>query len=246
MSESKTHQIFRSRIEFLEQHLEATDAAARIAYNILGYKSNRDKTISEALPIDCSNYSRLSHPSNARGRIYNYSKSKIVQAIIIELYGYFTEYLREILKEIYVHNPMLVVNKSPNPLSMRYSDLAVIPSINDLHSKMVDNVFRSLENERSTTKLIDKVIKGTDVSISNSDKDPVLPYCEMRHLLIHNNGKVDDAFESKYGGTFSVKKGAKLPSNFKIANDAIKALSSFVAKLDREFIRLNLVVQFDL
>lgn len=241
MPESKTHQRFRSRSEQLEMYLEAMDAAARVTSNLLGHASNADKDIDEVLPIDCSKYSRLNHPASHRARIYNYCRAKNTHSAIVELYGYFSEYMRDILKEIYQKDPMQVVGKSPKLLSMTFADLAKLNNIGELHTKMVEDVFRSLENERSITKLIDKMLNGTGAQVSQAEKDSVLPYLEMRHLIIHNNGKIDAEFEGKYGAAMNLKAGDKVPSVFLNADSAIKSVSAFVKKIDGEFIRMNMV-----
>ncbi|OEC48442.1 hypothetical protein [Pseudomonas sp. AP42] len=241
MAESKTHQRFRSRAQDLEMYLEAMDAAARVTSNLLGHAENINKDIDKALPIDCSNYTRLNHPARNRARIYNYCRAKNSHSAIVEIYGYFSEYMRDILKEIYKKDPMQVVGKSQKLLNMTFADLAKINTLGDLHGKMVEDVFRSLENERSTIKLIDKILSGTGVNLSEADKVSVLPYLEMRHLIIHNNGKIDAEFEVKYGATLKIKAGEKVPTVFPNAEAAIKSVRGFMKKVDSELVRMKLV-----
>jgi hypothetical protein len=241
VAESKTHQRFRSRAAQLELHLEAMDAAARITFNILGRKSNEGKNIDEALPIKCENYSRLNHPVKDKARIFNYSRSKNTLSAIVEIFGYFSEYMRDILKEIYEKDPMKVVSQSNKMLTLKFSDIAKFTSLQELHAKMVEDIFRNLENERSTVKLIDKIINGFGLNISNAEKEVVLPFLELRHLIIHNNAKIDAAFEKKYGAKLSVKAGDKVPSQFSVANDAIKHTSTFLKSIDNELILLDMV-----
>jgi len=135
MAESKTHQRFRSRAQDLEMYLEAMDAAARVTSNLLGHAENINKDIDKALPIDCSNYTRLNHPARNRARIYNYCRAKNSHSAIVEIYGYFSEYMRDILKEIYKKDPMQVVGKSQKLLNMTFADLAKINTLGDLHGK---------------------------------------------------------------------------------------------------------------
>ncbi|WP_287124316.1 hypothetical protein [Chromohalobacter sp.] len=241
MPESKTHQRFRSRAEGLEMYLEAMDAAARMAFNYLGQKKNQGKDIATALPINCNNYSRLNHPSSHRSRVYNFCRSKNTLSAIVEIFSYFSEYMRGILKEMYEHNPMLVVGKSNKPLNLTFAEISKFNHLSEIQEKMVEDVFRSIENERSTVKLIDKIISDTGANVSNADKQCVLPYLEMRHLIIHNHSKIDQAFEAKYGHQFSVRAGEKLPSKFEIADKAIEEVSLFLRKLDGELVRLGMV-----
>lgn len=236
MPESKSHQKFRSRIESIYLYLEAMDAAARIAYNILGRANSAGKTISEALPINCSNYARLNHPSNHRSRIYGYCKSKNCRSAIIENFGAFSEYMKNILSEMYNTNPLAVVGKSNKKLDLAFHEIAKLDSFEAIKEKMISDVFRALENERSTINLIDKIIHGTGINITDYDKNIVLPYLELRHLLIHNHGKVDEKFESKYGQAFGLSKGNKIPTTYEIASRALKETSIFIKKLDEELI----------
>ena len=237
MPETKTHQRFRSRAEQLEMYLEAMDAAARVTYNMLGHKEHEGKNVDDALPIKCDNYTRLNH----RSRVYNYCRSKNTLSAIVEVFGFFSEYMRDVLKEIYITNPMAVVGKSNKQLNLTFVDISKFVTLNELHTKMVDDVFRSIENERSTIKLIDRILKDTGANISSADKEAVLPYLELRHLIIHNNSKIDRAFEDKYGALFSLKAGDKVPSKFNVADTAIEKIIKFIKKVDSEFIRLNLV-----
>ena len=241
MPETKTHQRFRSRAEQLEMYLEAMDAAARVTYNMLGHKEHEGKNVDDALPIKCDNYTRLNHPVSHRSRVYNYCRSKNTLSAIVEVFGFFSEYMRDVLKEIYITNPMAVVGKSNKQLNLTFVDISKFVTLNELHTKMVDDVFRSIENERSTIKLIDRILKDTGANISSADKEAVLPYLELRHLIIHNNSKIDRAFEDKYGALFSLKAGDKVPSKFNVADTAIEKIIPFIKKVDSEFIRLSLV-----
>lgn len=239
MPESKAHQVFRSRIESIELYLEAMDAAARIAFNILGRVENREKTISDALPINCENYRKLNHPASHRSRIYTFCKSKNYKSAIIENFGAFSEYMKSILSEMYEFNPMSVVGKSSKPLNMPFHELAKIGNFEEVKTKMISEVFRSLENERSTIKLIDKIINGTNVNITENDKNAVLPYLEMRHLFIHNHSKIDDKFDRNFGESFGLKENDKVPTTYENASKALLETLIFVAKLDQELIANN-------
>lgn len=237
MPESKSHQVFRSRMDSIELYLEAMDAAARIVFNILGRQENNGKTISEALPINCDGYSKLNHPSSHRARIYGFCKSKNYKNAIIETYGTFSEYMKNILKEMYETAPMQVVGKSNKSLNLQFHEIVNLGNFESIKNKMIADVFRSLENERSTIKLIDKIINGTGVAVTEYDKYSVLPYLEMRHLFMHNNGKVDQKFESNYGAALGLNKNNKVPTDYHNASMAVLETKKFVNKLDQELLK---------
>ncbi len=84
---------------------------------------------------------------------------------------------------------MHVVGKSSKMINMTFADIARFSTLQEIHAKMVEDVFRSIENERSTINLIDKIISGTDADISEAEKEAVLTlsgtapsYCTYRRL----------------------------------------------------------------
>jgi hypothetical protein len=56
------------------------------------------------------------------------------------------------------------------------------------------SVFRALENEKSTRKLLQKINTKLDLGVDATKIEAALPYFEMRHLLVHANGVLDIAF----------------------------------------------------
>ena len=58
MIESRSHQILRSRIEYLRTHMELADASLRLLFNGLNRKNASDQ-ISDALTIDCRRYTQI-------------------------------------------------------------------------------------------------------------------------------------------------------------------------------------------
>jgi hypothetical protein len=132
MAESRTHQRFRNKIEHFEMYLEAMDAAAKMAYNFLGRKECVEKTIDQALPLDCSRYTKLNRPSLNRALIYNFCRSKNARSSVVDLYNYFTEYMRNILSELYNSDPLQVVGRFNKILNLTYSEIVKIGNLGDL------------------------------------------------------------------------------------------------------------------
>lgn len=236
MPESKSLQRFRGRIEHLEQHLQAVDVC--IAHALRTTKDNKQEghTILDALDQKHVKYNRLSQPVKESARVFNFSKSQSFEHSLIALYRYFGEYLRSILEEMYGKDPLTVVGKVTGT-SLQFHELVTLGSYEAIVTKMVDTTFRRLEDERSTTKLLDKIIGHTKVALDSNIREEALRYLELRHLFIHNNGNCDAIYERNHGQHLKVKDGDCLPTDFKTTSAAIRAVMKLVKAIDHELLQ---------
>ena len=239
MTQSKSHQKLCSRTQYLRQHLEAVDAALSLLRRECKDSTNSGKTIDGLLPK--KKYESLSHPVKQEARIINYSRAQNIESAIITLYRYFTEYLQSLLAELYETKPMLVVNKTAERFNMSFVDIVKAGSFEDLSEKMIKQVFRSLEEQRSTPKLLEKMLKGTDADVASSIQREALKYLEMRHLFVHGDGCADGAYANNYGADFCLVVGDKLPRNFETAEGAITAVEKLCGAIDSEMLDKGLV-----
>lgn len=233
MLESKSFQRFRNRIEHLEQHLQAIDVCITLALETTKSNPKAAKTILGALGKEQAKYNRLKQPVGESPRVFNFSKSQSFEHSLIALYRYFGEYLRNILEEMYGKNPLAVVGKVTGT-SLQFHELVALGSYESIVQKMIDTTFRRLEDERSTTKLLEKIIGHTKVKINDATREEALCYLELRHLFIHNNGCCDVIFEKAHGKHLKVKDGDTLPTDFKTTSAAMGAVMKLVKSIDHE------------
>ena len=63
---------------------------------------------------------------------------------------------------------------------------------------VIDNIFQSLENERSTISLITKICKKLDLNVDKAVIDNAVYYLEIRHKLVHTDGFADAEFKASH------------------------------------------------
>ncbi len=240
MSESLSHQRFRSRIEYLEQHGQVIDLAIVQALKVTRLARNKSVKIPHTFGEDATKYHRLNHPTKAAPRLFNYSKSLNCEHSMISLYRHFGDYLRGILGEMYEQDPLAIVGKVQGS-ALTFHDLVKLGSFEAIQKKMIDATFRKLESEKSTTKLMERVLEHTKISTTTACKGNALMYLEMRHLFIHNSGRCDSAFERNYDRVLNVKSGQELPTDFRTTDAAIKSVVALVGEIDRLLIMGNFV-----
>lgn len=238
--ETKAHQIFRSRIQYLEMHLQTVDVSLSVMRRSV--PSTSDENITSALGFEPSKYGELNHPVKEKDRIINHSRARNSEYAVITLYGYFTEYLQNILSGIYQTKPLDVVGKAPKENTLSYVDIVKLGSYEAISGHMIGKIFRQLENERSTKELLDKILTKT-VSIDETIKTNALKYLDMRHLFVHSVGFIDQQFVDKYGKDVSLKVGDKLPTTYENARMAIEAVGLLCQTVDQELIKKGFVQQ---
>jgi hypothetical protein len=111
-------------------------------------------------------------------------------------------------------------------------------------------VFRSLENERSTPKLIEKVLQKTGVVPDPGVLADALGFLEMRHLFVHARGVIDEPFQAKYGSRMaaltslsgnSFVTGARLPTRAEVVHAAVEAVTGLVDSVDKGLIDAGMI-----
>lgn len=237
--ESTSHQRFRSRLEYLEQHGQLIDASLELMRKQLG-RTKADR-IPAALSIEASKYTRLDHPCSTSSRLVNYSKARMAHHAIVELFRYFTEYLHSIVEEMYKEKPLDIVGKASQVHSLQFAEIIKMLTDGTLHQHMIDTTFRSLENKRSTTDLLERILKDTGVVLDETNRVTALAYLEMRHLIIHHSGKADLHYAKAYGSLVGVAAGDELPSTFETVSTALASVRAMVASIDTQLLDAGLL-----
>lgn len=239
--ETIAFQRFRGRIQLLKQHLQTVDVALVNAYNLMKAEKDKTKKIADSLGHSTKKYTELNHPIKVNPRILNHSKSSTHLYTVIILHAHFSEYIKGLLSEIYSHEPIRVVGNHNG--NMPYSKIVELNSLEKIKMEMVDDVFRKLENQRSTQKLLDEILKKGGASIPEDVKHKGMAYLEMRHLFIHSGGIADKEFVDKYSNVVPAKNGNRLPLGYPIVGSAIEAVREMCKQVDSAMLKGGFVIK---
>jgi hypothetical protein len=234
-AETKSHQKLRSRIQYLLLHMQTVDAALHVMRSAIPDPSEKKVTLVNALGFDKDKYCELNHPVDEKDRIINHTRARNSEYAIITLYRYFIEYLRNVLREIYIYKPLVVVGKAPPEYCLSYVEIVKLGSFDAISEKMVTDVFRHLEEKRNTKKFIKNMLAGI-ITVDEATKTNALKYLDMRHLFIHASGIVDQEYINKYGKELSLHVGENLPTTYDNARAAIEAVTLLCQVIDQELI----------
>jgi len=249
--ETLSLQKYRGAIDFLQSHIQLLDASLIEASKQLDAKTNKKENINSALGLNPTLYKCLNHPVRQHKVLIKHSQKQNIEFAILRLYNLFTVYLKDITREMFAKNPMLVVEKAvvnksgadKENLVMTFAEIIRLNKIENIQEQMVLKIFRSIEELRSTSKLLDKILKDTKANIPKTTTEEALMYLEMRHLFVHNRGIVDNKYLNTYGKKFTpeLKEKKELPTKMKIFEKALIAVTNLVLSIDKELILHKIV-----
>lgn len=245
---TKSWQIFDGKMRNLKQHLQLMDLALTQAKKVCDSKKIENGTIATALTSNARQYLQLNIPNDAKGinRVVAFSRKKLNEQAFIELYRLFSDYLFNTIRDLShtAPNKLLQIISTNNDRALSFKELIELGNYNAILEKMAQKVYRTLENQRSTPKLLDKILSITDIHIDNEIKEEALLYLQVRHLIIHNNSKADDDFVNQNGNNIvKIKADRSIPFTYLLTNKAITTVFRLCKILDDKLIEKGIVTE---
>ena len=238
MPTSKALQRFQDRVHAFSEDLELSDLLVKQLKSL----SDSDESICEALKGQPDGHERLHARRNtaaSRGIISNHFRRTIQSAFIKDLHEDFSEYLatslgRAALTEI---DPNRYTGEVK--IDIKASELLAAGSWEAVVSLISSKIFRALENEKSTRKLIQKISDRVGLQLDDAIMDAAMPYLDARHVLVHADGIADEAYKTAYPGIDL--SGDKLSINFSFVTQAKDAVNKLACHIDEQLLDKGLV-----
>lgn len=237
--ESKSFQRFNGRFVTLQQHSQTINVSLNKLFNTLQPMRSNGKTISQNLKLSTEKYPKLNIPSTEYSRVINFSRRETNDYCFLELFNLFSYYMKDILKEMYLLHPKSITQKCNKEIT--YSKISEFVSIDELVDYMIDDIFKELESIRSTQKLVKRILNHTKAVIPQNVSDDALMYLNIRHLIIHNDSKIDSEFYEKYKNKLSISLNGKVPTDYSVFQSALESIYNYVKAIDVELISRNFV-----
>lgn len=112
---------------------------------------------------------------------------------IISYYAYFEGFLKDCIKLVYSNHPEILSDKE-----IKMSNVLKSKSIQEIIEKKIEQEMRKIRG--GIVEIFNEVIKitGLDYQITKDQRKILFKYIDIRNLLIHNNGIMDEEFYNKY------------------------------------------------
>lgn len=237
MKMTKAYHAFITKINYFDYDIEFIDLIRR--------SSISDKIFDE---IDPSIHERLSkrdkNSSESKKQIKNHIANTLYSSYIKDVYEevmlYFTKIIRYVIESNSVKPEMLIPN---NEMKMTYREILRKNNFDALIEQITKDTFREIENKRDTTTILEEILKRLRINIPKKTLTDVLPYLEIRHLLVHNDGKIDNRFKSKYPDILKLNPNNKIDINIAFIMELKNKVVNLVKLYDNEIISKGLILK---
>jgi len=193
------------------------------------------------------------HPVIAKRKVWDNGRkaaslhlNKTLRAAYIkDLYEDFSQYLAEIVQACARKglSPDRFIGK--HGFSIEANDLLKLGSWDAVIAHVSAKLFRAVESEKSTMKLISAIDAKLDLKLDAATCDAALPNLDLRHLLVHRDGVPDKEYCDKYPKMKAVP-GTEMTLRLSLVSDARTAIHELARHIDYKIVSLKLVLPEDL
>ena len=227
---SKGFQRFENRLVKFREDCELTEIIVANKERLKGVDSIFLKVTEDSHPL----LSARHNASGSRNLIVTHLRNTMYVAYIKELYEELTEYLHYILIQGSQNgaNVQRLVGEH-NEITLSANEI-LSNNKKELDKKVMENIFRKLENERSTPALISKIVRKLGLDIDQQLINDALPYLVVRHVFVHSDGKPDETFRRQYPNIHIDQRTKRIQLNSEFASIAYNSVRRLIEAFDSE------------
>lgn len=167
-------------------------------------------------------------------------KATLCSSFLKDIYEDVTHYLQEILGAAARNglDPNRLIGE--HKVTFEANDVLSAGDWANVVEMVSKSVFRKLENEKNTKSLLQKINTKLNLGVRVATIEAALPYFEIRHLLVHADGKADQTFCNAFPA-FNATVGQKIPLEFALLQDARTAIFDLITEFDQKIVAKNVV-----
>jgi len=180
-----------------------------------------------------------------RGLAVAHLKDTVHSAYIKDLYEDASEYVASLLGSAARKglDPGRLIGE--HRMSFEANELLALRDWDAVVQFISRSLFRKLESEQSTKKLLDALDKKLALKVDPTIVAAALPYLDIRHLLVHADGVADDTFIKAYPG-FGLKAGDAFTLDWKLVHEARTTITALVHHYDERALSAGVVATPDI
>lgn len=242
---SKAYHALQSKLSYFDDDIELIDVLRK------GVESDdlTDPQSNHVLKhIDPSKHKHITRRRNSPGSrklLMNHLRASVYSSYVKDVYEEVTHYLRTILRQASLNgfNAGRIVGE--HSFKVDAKTVLQLGSWDAVCTMVTESVFQFLEAEKSTIKLLEKMANKLALKLDQSLLDAALPYLEIRHFLVHTDGKVSHEFSAQHPH-ISLDADGYVVLNYSFITGFRNAVKALMAAFDQEVISTNLLRTEDL
>lgn len=235
---TKAYHRFKQRCDYYDSDLELCDLLVSSFRNI----PDSNQMLATALGSNSADHpylGRRRNTQNSRNVMGGHFRRTFYGSFIKDIYEDFEEFVSETMTR--------AAQKGVDP-SRFLGDVKPTVDAKTLLSagnwdsvvRIISNdIFRKLENERSTIKVVKGLTTRLNFDLPDLIIDTAMAYLDARHMLVHQDGRADAEYRQKYPH-ITVDNG-KISLTRLFATNAKSAVDDLAKAIDDQIIANNLV-----
>lgn len=185
---------FQNRLNWFDDDIEFADIITKNT-SLLKDDAVIFKGVSQEL---YPSLSRRSNNAQSRRSVATHLKKTVYGSYLKEIYEEVSEYLKYILScgaKSHVDYPRLIGGEK---VTLDANTILNAGSYTKVQDIIMSMVFQSLDAKKGTLDTIEGVIKKLGLKIDSDIIKEATTYLEIRHILVHSDGKPDNKFKENH------------------------------------------------
>lgn len=231
---SKAYHAFIQKLSYFDDDLELMDVLYKAVIGGDLTAPTSQYVLKHVNPVKHKHISRRKNSAGSRKLIANHIRNTLYTSYVKDIYEEITHYLRTILTQASKNGFNYGQLIGEHSFKIDAKAVLELGDWNQVCQMITESVFQSLEAEKSTLKLLEKMANKLALNIDRKLIDAALPYLEARHFLVHTDGKVTQNYINTYP-EIRIRDGYVL-LNFAFINGLKASVRALVACYDKEVI----------
>lgn len=240
---TKAFHRFNQRIRYYESDVELCDL---LVTSFLAMPNSGNKLAIQLGGLEASHPVLFTRPNTAASRetCGNHLRATMATAYIKDLYEDFSEFIAETMSKAAMKgvNPSKFIGDVS--INIQAKDILETGSWAGAVKLISDEIFRKLENEKSTKALIKKASARLGLAIDDGLLNAAAQYFDIRHKLVHSDGKTDAKFRRDHPNIRL--KANKIVVDLALTKAAKLAVAALAYDIDTKIIAAKLVLPSDI
>jgi hypothetical protein len=242
---SKAYHAFKQKMSYFDDDIELIDVlrTAVISGDLTDPTTNY--LMRHVDPKRHSHIRRRRNTDGSRENTINHLRQSVYTSYLKDMYEEVTEYLRLVLEQAARNglNAGRVVGE--HTFKMDAKAILELGSWDNVCKTLAESIFQNLEAERSTLNLLRKIPNKLGLDISENLINDALTYLEVRHALVHTDGRLSPDFVARYP-VIQRKSNGCVDLSFTLINKARTKIKALMEAYDAEVVAKNLLSADDL
>lgn len=233
--QTRSFKRFKDKIQYYDDDIELIDIVRISVLNGELSSSKSPRILNNLDPEIHTHLRRRSNSDGGRELIVNHLRATLYSSYVRDIYSEVAIYLRDILRRAAKNrfDPGRLIGE--HKITMDAQEILSYESWEELSGEVTSRVFQMLEAERSTIQLLRKMSKKLGLGVDESIIAQAIPFLEIRHALVHNEGILTSDF-IKNNRHIRVKAKRRIDLTIQFIGDFREAVRNLIMEFDSKII----------